>query len=363
MRLQIGISVALYLSAHAALAQQPTRLPPVVVSGVPDLPGPRRIAGIVRDTFAIPLDSVEISIAKLQRRLFSKSDGTFRFENVAPGEYEVRARRIGFAPQIRTLKVDTAGGSVAFMLVPIPQVLRPVVTTVSRGGLSGVVGDTAFNALAGAEVKVLGHGLYALTDSSGAFYIPLRAGSYTVSVRQPGFDYRLVSVIVPPDSGQRIRVTLGPLTRKPSHREAHNVDDLGERLAWRDRANSRVYTRADMKQMGIEWVYDAVMIGFGEIHSGREGWIDKDCEVAKNGGPETVTLSSLTVDDVESVEIYNGSSPPRPVAQSGRPAPPRPGVPSPRSRLAIESVPLSNTELMGWRNKTKACTIVYVWLR
>jgi hypothetical protein len=182
-------------------------------------------------------------------------------------------------------------------------------------------------------------------------------------VRQPGFDYRLVSVIVPPDSGQRIRVTLPPLTRKPTHREAYNVEDFGERLAWRDRAHSRVYTRAEMKQMGIEWVYDAVSIGFQEIHSGREGRIDKDCDVVKNGGPETVTLANLTVDDVETVEIYDGSSAPRPLSQSGRPVPARPGAPSPRPRLAIEPVPLSNTDLMGWRNKTKACTIVYVWLR
>src|SRR6188768_2118544 len=108
------LTVIALLYTFPALAQQPQRLPAVVVSGTPDPPGPRKIAGIVRDTFAIPLDSVEISIIKLQRRLFSKSDGTFRFENVPPGEYDVRARRIGYGPQIRTLVVDTAGGAVAF---------------------------------------------------------------------------------------------------------------------------------------------------------------------------------------------------------------------------------------------------------
>ena len=363
MRNPAVLSVALYLCANSALAQQPTRLPPVVVSGVPDLPGPRKIAGIVRDTFAIPLDSVEISIVTLQRRLFSKSDGTFRFENVAPGEYEVRARRIGFAPQIRTLVVDTAGGSVAFMLVPITQVLRPVVTTVSRGGLSGVVGDTAFNALVGAQVKVLGHEQHAVTDSSGAFYIPIRPGSYMVSVKQPGFDYRLLSVIVPADSGQRVRVTLAPMTHKPTNRQVHNVDDFGERLAWRSHAHTRVYTHAELVTMNVEWVWEAVRQGFNEIHVGPNNWIDQDCSVVVNGGPEITTLETLTVDDVESVEIYDFVSPPLSAAKSGRPPARRPGMPIPRAQLAIDPVPLSNAEIAVWSNMTKKCTLVYVWLR
>jgi len=356
------LTVIALLYTFPALAQQPQRLPAVVVSGTPDPPGPRKIAGIVRDTFAIPLDSVEISIIKLQRRLFSKSDGTFRFENVPPGEYDVRARRIGYGPQIRTLVVDTAGGAVAFMLVPITQVLRPVVTTVSRGGLSGVVGDTAFTALAGAEVKVLGHEQYAVTDSFGAFHISIRPGSYMVSVKQPGFNYRLVSVIVPPDSGQSVRVTLAPLTRKPSNREVHNVDDFGKRLAWRNHSHSRVYTHAELVTMDVQWVWEAVRKGFNEIHVGPNGWIDQDCTAVANGGPDTTSLEKLTVDDVESVEIYDMVRPPPPT-MSARQQVRRPGGPRPRSPLAIDPVPLNNAELAVWSNMTRSCTLVYVWLR
>jgi len=196
-------------------------LPAVVVNAAPERPGPRKVAGVVRDTAAVALDSVEVSITSLQRRVFSKADGAFLFTDVAPGKYEVRARKLGYGPQIREMVVDSAGGTGMFSLVPLPYVLRPVVTTVARGGLSGVVGDTAFNALGGAEVRVLGHDAHTITDSTGSFYIPVKAGSYLVAVKDPGFADRLVSVIVPPDSGERIRVTLAPPTRPPTVREVH----------------------------------------------------------------------------------------------------------------------------------------------
>jgi hypothetical protein len=258
--------------------------------------------------------------------------------------------------------VDSLGATGAFAMVPLTQVLRPVVTSVSRGGLSGVVGDTAFNALIGAQVRVLGHAEYAATDSTGAFYIPIRPGSYMVNVMQPGFDYRLVSVIVPPDSGRRIRVTLAPASRVISNRRAHNVDDFGERLAWHNSWNSRIYTYAQLKAMNIEWVYDAVRTGFAEVHHGPAS-IDRDCSVIVNGGPDIAELAPLMVDDVESVEIYDVRNAPPPSATAARPGRGLPGVAIPRSKPAIDPVPLTNTHIAEWANTTKKCTLVYVWLR
>jgi hypothetical protein len=352
---------AVAVFGRGARAQQPARLPAVVVNVAPDLPGPRKIAGVVRDTSAIALDSVEVSIVSLQRRTFSKNDGNFRFENVKPGTYEVRARKIGYAPQIKSMVVDSLGATDAFALVPLPHVLRPVVTTVSRGGLSGVVGDTSFNALVGVEIRVMGHEQYTATDSTGTFYIPIKPGSYLLSVRQPGFDYRLVSVIVPPDSGQRIRVNLAPTSHALTMRQVHNVDDFAMRVENHERKNSRIYTRADLQKMEIEWVYDAVKIGFHEVHQGGNGWIDADCVGIVNGGPETREISGITVDDIESVEIYDRTVPAN--SLRGRPTSARPGQPIRRSALAIDPVPLTNTDRAVQQNYTKSCTLVYVWLR
>ncbi len=328
------------------LGQQPTRLPAVVVHAAPDKPGARRVAGVVRDTSLDAIDSVEVSIVSLQRRVFSKADGTFLFTDVAPGTYEVRARKLGYGPQIREMIVDSEGATGMFSLVPLPYVLRPVVTTVARGGLSGVVGDTAFKPLPGAQVRVLGHDSHTVTDSSGSFYMPIKAGSYVVDVKDAGFSDRLVSVVVPSDSGERIRVTLAPPTRAPSVREVHNVDDLGERLAWRNTQHSRVFTHADLVDMKVEWLYDAVQIGYHQVHSGQPGMLDEDCAAMLNGGPDTVSVGKLTVDDVEMVEIYDthGSS------RRTRSGP-------------IATVPMNNLEVADWANSTKACTRVYVWLR
>jgi hypothetical protein len=342
-------------------AQQPTRLPGVVVNAAPDLPGPRKLVGVVRDTTGIPIDSVEVSIPALQRRGVTKLDGSFIFADIKPGKYGVRARKLGYAPQIREMVVADSGGTGAFALLPLPYVLHPVVTTVGRGGLSGVVGDTSFNALAGAMVRVIGTDAYATTDSLGQFFIPIRDGSYMVRVQQDGFAERLVSVIVPRDSGQRIRVTLAPPSRPLSLREVNNINDFAMRLTWRSRAHTRVYTHEEMKQMKIEWIYDAVMIGYHEIHSGVPGTLDKDCAAMINGGPEYAEIGKFTIDEIESVEIYDMRSPPP--ANNRRPVMPGAGQPIRATRLGIDPVPITNTDRAIWSNRTKACTLVYLWLR
>ena len=343
----VGIIIAAAASADAVRAQQPpARLPAVVVNATPEKPGPRKVGGIVVDTMAIPIDSVEVAIVSLQRRVYSRADGTFLFTDVAPGKYEVRARKLGYAPQTREMVVDSAGATGAFALLPLPYVLRPVVTTVARGGLSGIVGDTAFNALAGAHVRLLGHDGSTLTDSTGAFYMPVRPGSYVVRVTDAGFADRLVSVIVPSDSGERIRVTLAPPTRAPTVRQVHNIDDFGQRLAWRSTIHSRVYTHADLERMQIEWVSEAVLRGFREIHNGPPGVLDLDCWAMVNGGPDVVKVGTLTSDDVETVEIYDLL---RPVA--------------PTRRRPIALTPMTNTDRGSILNSGKPCAIVYVWLR
>ena len=339
-------AASVLLAPRAGHAQQPARLPAVVVNAAPDKPGARKLGGVVRDTAAFALDSVEISIAALQRRVFSKADGTFLFTDVAPGKYEVRARKLGYGPQIREMIVDSAGATGMFSLVPLPYVLRPVVTTVARGGLSGVVGDTAFNALAGAQVRLLGHEAHTVTDSTGSFYIPIKPGSYLVAVKDAGYADRLVSVIVPPDSGERIRVTLAPPSRPLTVREVHNVDDLSQRLALRSDLHSRVYSHAELVEMNIEWVYDAIQIGYHAVHSGAPGTLDKDCAAMVNGGPDFVEVGTLTVDDIETVEIYDTRGPARP--SLNRP---------------IQAVPMANADRAVWANHTKACALVYVWLR
>ncbi len=249
--------------------------------------------------------------------------------------------------------------STRLTLLPVPRALLPVVSSASRGGLSGVVGDTSFNALADAEVRIVGHGEATRTDSLGGFFMPLKAGSYLVRVGRPGYDNRLVSVIIPPDSGRKITVFLPPAQPVPV-REAHNLEDLEQRLAWRTQRTSRVYTRAELMEQGIEWVNDAVSMAYGSlcVQSGQSCTSDRDCMAVVNGGPATVRLGALTVDDVETIEIYYRRQPlPSAAPSRGR------GGQRPPVRAQSPTVPMSNTNRADIQNGARNCLTAYVWTR
>ena len=81
--------------------------------------------------------------------------------------------------------------------------------------------------------------------------------------------------------------------------------------------------------MKIDWVYDAVNLAFGALcyGSSRSCRSDRDCSVVVNGGPGTTSLAALTVDEIETVEVYGGGPPPLPSPSRGRGSRGRPGCP------------------------------------
>jgi hypothetical protein len=348
----LAVFVALVTPRQSA-AQDPVRLPGVVVKATP-LPGPKRLTGIVVDTGGIPIPGVEITIPELKKRLYSSDDGTFRFDEIPKGEYSMRARKFGFAPQVREFKVEDGGGLADFELLPIPRALPPIVASATRGGLSGVVGDTAYNPIRGAVVRVLGEGMYATTDSLGEFFIPAQPGNYMIDIAR-GQDYarRLVSVSIPEDSGRRIMAWLEPWVKIPV-REAWNVEDLRERQAWIVKGRgATLYTREQLLKLKIEWIYDAVQMT--QAKNGSTQAYDRDCWVTLNGGPAVTELSSLTIEEVESIEIYGGGY----AGGSGPTAAARPRL----SRATSPSGMRSNTASAGVMNGARNCPTIYVWTR
>ncbi len=340
-----AVALAMLFAAPFARAGAQVRLPGMTVTAAPVPPGPKLFTGVVKDTLAFVLDGVEIIIPALQRRTFTKDDGTFRFDSIPRGEYAVRARKFGYAPQIRTFKVEAEGGLGDFALMPLARALPAMVSSAVRGGLSGTIADTGYNALSGALVKVNSKALLVETDSVGSFFLPLPPGSYVVAIRKEGFANRVVGVTVPQDSGRHLTAFLSPAHEMPV-REVHNVDDFEERQAWRNKLLEPFYSREDIQKMGIVWIHDLLKIGGGKQY-------DLDCYVLVDGGPTTMDGSELTVDDVEAVEIY----------QSGRFGP-GPQLPQRNStRAAVKAVPKSNAERLRYDNKGKSCPLAYVWLR
>jgi hypothetical protein len=288
-----GWVVGAALVATAAHAQQPTAPKPA---------GPRTIVGVVLDTLGNPVDSADLFIASLKRHTLSGPDGTFRFNDVKAGPYEIAARRLGFYPQVQATTVDDKGGVVSFSLLPGIRALPPVVTSVVRGGLSGVIGDTAYNIVSGAEISVAASDHRTVSDSTGKFFLDLKPGKYMVSVARPGYRSRLVSVTVPNDSGRRMVVWLTPSNRGQNARDAYALDQLNARLARRNPVWSNIYTREDINKLGIE---DGIQLA----RVGSNTNLDDRCWAILDGGPGRLPLWAIPTADIEAMETYTARPP------------------------------------------------------
>lgn len=355
-----GYSVLLLTigSSQAAAGQDPpARLPGMVVTATP-MPGPKIMVGIVRDTSGHPIPGAEIIIPGYARKLYSNAEGIFRFDDVPRGKHTMRARKIGYAPQVREFTLGDEGGVAEFDLMPMARALPAMVSSADRLGISGVVGDTAFRAVPQATVRLLANGTETTTDSLGGFYLPAKPGQYMVRIGKPGFTDKIVGVTVPKDSGRRISAWLQPRMLPIPVREAHNIDDLQSRIAWVKPTDRLYFTHEDLVRFGSEWVYDAVESARMRNHPPPKEHYSRDCMVVVNGGPAITNLAHLTVDEVESLEIY----------VSGGSTRGRVGTVSlgKRGRPVVSSTPAkySNRELANFENHTRNCPVaVYVWLR
>jgi hypothetical protein len=332
-----------------------TKLPGMVVTATP-MPGPRIMVGVVRDTAGIPIPGAEIIIPGFARKLYSNAEGIFRFEGVPEGKHRMRARKIGFAPQIREFRLGDEGGMAEFELVPMARALPAIVSSVDRLGISGVVGDTAFNVIPDAVVRLLANGKHTLTDSVGGFHFPADPGQYMLSIVKPGFVDKIVSVTVPKDSGRRITAWLQPQALAVPVREAHNIDDLQSRIAWVKPTDRVYFTHEDLVKFGSEWVYDALESTRMRNHPPPMVPYSRDCMVVVNGGPSIVNLAYLTVDEVETLEVYLDGGSRRGLVGSislgkrGRAVTSTPAIYSNRDRAIIQ-------------NENRGCPIAYAWLR
>jgi hypothetical protein len=289
-------------TASLASAQDPTKLPGVVSRA----DSSRTLRGVVLDTAGIIVPDAEVLIGELKKRMLSRADGTFSFSSMPKGTFEIRARKIGYAPQVKTIKISGDGGSMEpFELVPMARALPAVVTAVGRLGLSGVVADTSFAGLPGVQVRVVGSGLETLTDSDGTFYMPAHRGMHFVTVHKDGFRDRMVSVVIPDDSGRRITVSLVP--GQTPVREQANILELQHRIARVTEPMVNLFSRERLKSMGVEWAYEAAVSGW--IQGGKTGLPDFACYAMINGGPNIARLNSISIDEIESIEVYSGGDP------------------------------------------------------
>ena len=279
------------LVSESADAQQPAAPKPA---------GPKTLVGIVTDTLGNPVDSVELVISSVKRHAMSASDGTFRFDDIKPGPYQVLARRLGYYPQVQSATVDEKGGVVSFSILQGFRALPPVVVSAGRGGLSGVIGDTAYNIVEGAQIAVIASDHRVASDSMGRFFLDLKPGKYMVNVTRLGYRSRLVSVTIPNDSGRRMTVWLTPTNRGQAARDAFAFDALALRLETRNPVFSNIFTREDINRLGIQDGYQLARLG----SNSQLGPPDDRCEAIIDGGPRTLPLWAIDAADIEAMETY-----------------------------------------------------------
>ena len=279
---------ALSLLVPCALAAQQR---PIAAPG-------RTIVGVVMDSADRIVDSAEVFIPALKRSTAADSLGRFRFNDVRPGEYQVAARRLGFYPQTRTVIVTRDSAGVAyFALLPYSRGLTPVVTSARRGGLSGVVGDTAWNAIKGAEVTVVSSSRGTVSDSMGGFYFDLPPGRHMIRVKRDGYASQMVSVTVPRDSGRRMMVFMKPTGRESSSLEEQNILEMEMRFARKTANYSALITREDINKG--PWTELRQIAEYG---AGRP--LDPACLAWIDGGPKREYIWAIRASEIEAVEVY-----------------------------------------------------------
>jgi hypothetical protein len=260
---------------------------------------PGTLSGVVVDSLGIAVPEATVYVTELRRTTRTRDNGTFTFDGVKPGTYTVGAQAIGYISATGQVTVSAGGGVVRIEMTRVAATLQSMITTANRGGLSGVIGDTSYKAIAGVTIKVLGSGVgSAFTDSTGEFFLPVKPGHYMIRLERTGYARQLLSVTVPDREGRRISAWLTPQSEAASIMEGVAAFDLEQRLMRRSPMWSKVYTREDFATLNIGDAQEAVQRFIG---SRPDNWA---CAYIDGDKSKRAPLWSLNAAEIELLEVY-----------------------------------------------------------
>jgi hypothetical protein len=253
------------------------------------------IIGLVVDSANTPIRDIAVYVYELRRQVRTDTDGRFRFDDLGKGKYTISARSVGFVGVTQRLDVKAVGAVVKLKLARLERGLPPVITTASRGGLSGVVADTALHALREASVKLLGTSHATRTDSTGRFFLAAKPGSYLVRIERDGYDRQLLGITVPPSEGREVAVWLTRGAARENPVVGANLFDFEQRRL-RGRAVSYAsFSRDDLMATNAPDVLQAAARATAQ----RPNF---DACAYLDGGPAIAPLWAIAVGEVEFVE-------------------------------------------------------------
>jgi hypothetical protein len=212
------------------------------------------VRGLVRDTDGKPVQGVDVGLENGNRMTQTDAQGGFVLDSLPAGRRRLLVRRVGFLPVRPTITVPQApDDTLAITILAFVQQLDPVVVEVTRSGISGVVGDTAYRALPGTLVEVIGARSHVYTDSTGRFvFEDLKRGQYVLRISRVGYLARLLPINLE-KRGQEYSIFLhehrpGLQDWANTNEAAGALEDLGIRLAM-EPSRYRM-TRAELARYG-----------------------------------------------------------------------------------------------------------------
>jgi hypothetical protein len=212
------------------------------------------VRGTVRDTEGAVVPDVEITMESPRRVTRSDARGFFRLDSVPAGKRRLRIRRIGYLAVNPLVVVPQLGGdTLVVLMLQMPQRLEAIEVRVERKGIYGVVGDTAYHALPGTLVELLGARIADTTDEQGRFgFEELKDyRHYVLRVSRVGYYGRLISV--DHNKGREFSIFLteyktGSFDWANSRDAAGALADLSTRLAMEPRRTRMI--REELARFG-----------------------------------------------------------------------------------------------------------------
>ena len=281
----------------------------------------RALVGLVLDRANRPIENATVVIRDPRRQGRTTADGRFQLDDLDTGTYQVTVRRLGYAIAVRDYIVPDSGGVARFCLVPEPRGLPPVISSVKGGGLTGVVGDAQLKPLEGAEVRALGAGEHATTDTAGGFFLDLKRGTYAVVASKDGYGEQLIGVTIPKDSGRQVALWLGAPMRN-ANTQSWAIEGLRQRVMLTPahryhQLSGEELARTDMSITQI-------------VRKAAKSSIADDCEARIAGSNFSLPIYMLDKEDIMMLEVVGAPltrGGPRGVTSinGSRPTPPRPG--------------------------------------
>jgi hypothetical protein len=276
-------------------------------SGSTAAQAPGSVRGFIRDPSHRALANAEVLLAGVPRSVTTNAAGYFVFDSLPARDYRLTARLPGFAPRRLLVGVEVGRPTeLDLVLEPVPHVLDSVVVVSTRRGLYGVVGDSARQPIAGAQVRVYGGNARQVTDSTGRFAFPaIKMGAYLVEATHPGLVGKPLHVSVPSRGSREVVLfllpTRGGRNSPPGQRWVYH--DLGMRLSFHP-ASSRL-PREGLARHGSRQLCDIAMIR-ATVAEYLTIWVDGVQELKE------WPLCSFSADELSLIELTCASPAARP---------------------------------------------------